>query len=340
MSCGYIYKILFPNGKHYIGLTTTSLEQRTKGHRLCAKSGDSKLVYNAIRKYDMIDTFELIEIDTAYTIEELCEKEKRYIQEYNSYYLNENGYNMTYGGEGTNGYVFTEEDKVKMSESAKNYFDNRNEDEIRRFKEAHAKPYEGEGGQEKRQKIRETKKQYYLDHPEARQLISDTQKKRYEDPEEIKKNIERMTKYNKEHPEKGKEHSERMQMRFQDNPNLGKEHSEKLKTYYKNPVALQKNRDSQIKHNKEHPEKGEAASKALKERWENPDFMRKIADGKGRNKPFDVFTKDGTFVKTFTYQFEAIEYLQEEYHITSIINVGGVLSGKKNSSKGFVFKYK
>ena len=102
MSCGSIYKIQFPNGKHYIGLTTTSLEQRTKGHRSCAKSGDTKVLYKAIRKYDMVDIFELIEIDTADTIEELCEKEILYIQEYNSYYLNENGYNMTFGGEGNN----------------------------------------------------------------------------------------------------------------------------------------------------------------------------------------------------------------------------------------------
>jgi hypothetical protein len=340
MSCGSIYKIQFPNGKHYIGLTTTSLEQRTKEHRSCAKSGDNKCLYNAIRKYDMIDNIKLIEIDTADTNEELCEKEKRYIHEYNSYYMNGRGYNMTYGGEGTNGYVFTEEDKLKMSESAKNYFDNRNEDEIQKFKEAHSKPYEGDDGQEKRQKISETKKQYYLDHPEAIQLISETQKKRYEDPEEIKKNSERMIKYNKEHPEKGKEHSERMFMRFQNNPILGKEQSNRLKILFQNPDAIQKNKDSQLKYNKEHPEKGEATSKALKERWGSTDFMRKIADGKGRNKPFDLFKTDGTFIKTFTYQFEAKEYLKKEHSITSAIAIGGVLSGKKNSSKGFVFKYK
>ncbi len=27
MNFGYIYKIVFPNGKNYIGLTTTSLDQ-------------------------------------------------------------------------------------------------------------------------------------------------------------------------------------------------------------------------------------------------------------------------------------------------------------------------
>ena len=83
MTFGYIYKIVFPNGKHYIGLTTTSLEQRRKEHKYCAKSGDTKCLYKALRKYEMVDTFQLIEIDTADTLEELCEKEIGYIINYN-----------------------------------------------------------------------------------------------------------------------------------------------------------------------------------------------------------------------------------------------------------------
>ena len=79
MNYGYIYKIQFPNGKHYIGLTTTSLEQRTNEHKRIAKSGDTKCLYNALRKYNIVDTFELTEIDAADTLEELCEKEILYI---------------------------------------------------------------------------------------------------------------------------------------------------------------------------------------------------------------------------------------------------------------------
>ena len=62
MTFGFIYKIQFPNGKHYIGCTTTSLEQRKQEHKSCAKNGNTKCMYNALRKYDMIETFELIEI--------------------------------------------------------------------------------------------------------------------------------------------------------------------------------------------------------------------------------------------------------------------------------------
>ena len=150
MPCGYIYKIVFPNGKHYIGLTTTSIEQRTNEHKICAKGNDTRCLYRALRKYDMVYTFELIEIDTADTLEELCEKEIGYIIEYNSYYINGNGYNMTYGGDGTNGYVFTEDDKQKMSKSQKKRFEN----------------------PEARQQISEIKKKYFEENPEARQQMS------------------------------------------------------------------------------------------------------------------------------------------------------------------------
>ena len=35
-------------------------------------------------------------------------------------------------------------------------------------------------------------------------------------------------------------------------------------------------------------------------------------------------TTDGTFIKTFSYQFEAREYLQKEYDITSFIKISDV----------------
>ena len=125
MTFGSIYKIQFPNGKHYIGLTTTSLEKRHYEHKFFAKNGDAKyLLYKALNKYDMIDNFELIEIDTGNTLEELYKKEIDYIIQYNSYYINGNGYNMTYGGDGTHGYVYTEENKQKMSESQIKRFEN------------------------------------------------------------------------------------------------------------------------------------------------------------------------------------------------------------------------
>ena len=214
MPCGSIYKIKFPNGKHYIGLTRALLEKRTKQHKCCAKNDNTKILYKALRKYGMVDTLELIKIDTADTEEELCEKEIGYIIKYNSYYMNGNGYNMTYGGDGTFGYVHTEHDRNKLSE---------------------------------------IKKKYYENNPESREQMSEIKKK-----------------------------------------------------YYEN----------------------------------NLEARQKLSDGKGKNKQFDVFKIDGTFIKTFTYQFEAKEYLQKEYKITSTFKISEVLAGNRKSTTGFVFKYK
>jgi hypothetical protein len=179
----FIYKIEFPNGKNYIGLTTTSLEQRKKEHKSCAKNGDTKCLYNALRKYDMIDTFELIQIDTANTIEELCEKEMKYILEYNSYYQNDKGYNMTYGGEGTNGYVFTEEDRQKISEAQKKRFEN--PDEIQKISEAAITRFDND---EERIRHSERMKQRMIDNPGLREKFSEAQIKRFDDPKEREKN--------------------------------------------------------------------------------------------------------------------------------------------------------
>ena len=356
MSFGYIYKIQFPNGKYYIGCTTTSLKQRKQEHKSCAKCGNTKCLYNALRKYDMVDTFELLEIDTADTIEELCEKEIGYIQEYNSYYINGNGYNMTRGGEGVNGYVRTEEDNKKSSEKTKKYF---------------------EDNPQARKDHGERLKKYYEDNPEARKEQGERLKKYYEDnPKARKDHGERLKKYHEENPSAAKEHGERLKKYYEDNPEVRKEHSEIMKKYYEdNPEAIiqmskcmkkyyednpeagkqhsirileyyenhpetrQKCSESQKKRF-ENPEERKKCSESHKKRLENPEERRKMSDALSNNRPFDVFTVDGMFIKTFTYQFEANEYLQKEYGITSRIKVGCVLAGARNSANGFLFKYK
>ena len=313
MICGYIYKIQFPNGKYYIGLTTTSLGQRQKEHNSCAKNGNTKCLYNALRKYEMVDNFELIEIDTSDTLEELCEKEIGYILKYNSYYMNKNGYNMTYGGEGTTGYVYTEDVKQKMSEIAKKRFEN----------------------PEAILKNSEAIKKYYQEHPEALQINRETQ-----------------IKYNEEHPEKGEAHSEKIKAHYDnhpearqqmseikkqyhnDHPEAGKEQGEKLKAYYNNPEAKQKSSEAQKKRF-DNPEERKKMSELKKAHYNNPERL----DAMGENKQFDVF-KNETFIKTFTYQFQAKEYLQKEYEIKSEIKIKNVLTGTQKSSAGFVFKYK
>ena len=80
---------------HYIGLSTRTLDER-KEHR----EHKPIKIDKALKKFNMMD-FELILIDdSAKSIDELYEKEIFYIQQYNSYYKNKKGYNMTLGGDG------------------------------------------------------------------------------------------------------------------------------------------------------------------------------------------------------------------------------------------------
>lgn len=371
MTSGYIYKIVFPNGKHYIGLTTRSLDQRQKEHKCSAQSCDTKCLYNALRFYKMEDTFELIEIDTADTLEELCKKEIHYILEYNSYYK-DNGYNMTYGGEGTLGYVHTESQNQQQSERQLKYYEE-NPEEREKMKiisqtfwnkpESKEKMREirliSHNRPEVRQHMSEGVKKYYAENPEAIQQMSEQQKKRMENPvarqkiseglktyyeenpEAIQKNSEALKKYNKEHPEAGKEHGERLKKHYEENPEARQQMSETKKTYYEeNPEAGKAHGERMKKYYEDNLEARQKCSGIGKELWKRPEHKTNILDKRGKNKIFDVFTDDGTFIKTFTYQYEAREYLQKEHHIASTIKIGSVLNGDRKSSAGFVFKYK
>jgi hypothetical protein len=346
MICGYIYKIEFPNGKHYIGQTTTSLEQRQEEHKKCAKNDNKNwLLYNALRKYEMVDTFAVIEIDKADTFKELCEKEIEYILTYNSYYMNKKGYNMTLGGEGTNGYVYTEEVKQKMSQSQKKF----NEENPGAVKERFKNP-------EVRRKISKAQEKRFK-NPEEIEKISKAQEKRFEKLEARQK-LSQIHKKRLENPKARQQISEALK-RYNENQEARQQKSKIMENYYQNtPDAIQKNRAAQLKYQQEHPEARQKMSelkkefykqnpqakieygKKMKEYHNNPEAKKKILDIRGKNKPFDIFTVDGTFVKTFTYQFEAKEYLQKEYNITSTLKIGEVLAGNRISSAGFIFKYK
>ena len=172
MVYGYIYKIPFPNGKCYIGLTNRTIEQRWNDHNKSAKSGDNRCLYNALRKYNMIDVFEMIEIDTAETLQELCEKEIAHIEIHNSHYKRGYGYNMTDGGDGVFGYRHTEEGRQKLSEAQNKRYEDPKE----------------------RQKISERGKKYHKDNPEAGKAHGEYMKQYYNDnPEKRQKMSERQT---------------------------------------------------------------------------------------------------------------------------------------------------
>ena len=154
--------------------------------------------------------------------------------------------------------------------------------------------------------------------------MSEIQKQRYED-----------------NPAARQECSERTKKYFEDNPHAKQRMSEtKKKQFENNPIARQECCERTKKYFEDNPDAKIATGERMKKYFENPESKRRIADIKCQNKPFDVSTTDGTFIKTFTYQFEALEYLRMEHNITSTIKISSVLRGQRSSSAGFVFKYK
>ena len=100
------------NGKMYVGQTQRTFGIRTKQHLNRSDTYFDK----ALAKYGL-NNFSYEIIDRGSTLEELNEKERYWIVEYDC--LWPNGYNLTVGGDGVKGYRHTDEYKRKMSDAKK-----------------------------------------------------------------------------------------------------------------------------------------------------------------------------------------------------------------------------
>lgn len=107
------------NGKLYIGVTKQALNKRFNDHAKaqgkCRGHGANRLISKAIKKYGRENfTIEAIFCSKDYKFL-LGEMESYFIKKMNSFYQNGHGYNMTFGGEGTVGYLVTDATKKKIS---------------------------------------------------------------------------------------------------------------------------------------------------------------------------------------------------------------------------------
>jgi len=90
-----VYKVTNQEtGKSYIGATTRSIEERKADHIQKASKGATGNFQQAISTYGP-ESFNWEQIDSANNSNELAEKEKKYILQYNS---KEQGYNSDAGG--------------------------------------------------------------------------------------------------------------------------------------------------------------------------------------------------------------------------------------------------
>jgi group I intron endonuclease len=90
-----VYKVTNQEtGKSYIGVTTKTMEERKADHIKKASKGMGSYFQSAIATFGPA-AFQFEQIDTATSSNELAEKEKKYILQYDS---KENGYNSDSGG--------------------------------------------------------------------------------------------------------------------------------------------------------------------------------------------------------------------------------------------------
>ena len=109
------------NDKVYIGKTIQEFDSRKQAHiKEALSSKCKKYFHRAIRKYGVNNfTWEVVCQYWCVTEKELGEYEKYYIKKYDSF--GENGYNMTVGGEGSEGHIVTDEVKELISKKCTGY---------------------------------------------------------------------------------------------------------------------------------------------------------------------------------------------------------------------------
>ena len=108
-----IYKITNTiNGKAYIGQTSRTVKQRFNEHAWCRSS----FIGRAIHKYGR-ENFTIEILEKCETLAQANEREKYYVKFFNC--KSPNGYNLTDGGEGTQGYIPSEITLAKRSAAMK-----------------------------------------------------------------------------------------------------------------------------------------------------------------------------------------------------------------------------
>lgn len=110
MKDGCLYRLTFPNGKVYIGITTRTAERRFSEHKKSAASGRPLAVNRAISKYgaDSVLVETLVVAPWSYLLALECQA----IEAFGS--KGDGGYNMTDGGDGVVGLAISDATREKL----------------------------------------------------------------------------------------------------------------------------------------------------------------------------------------------------------------------------------
>jgi len=185
----HLYRLTSPSGKVYIGITKNT-RKRWLEHSHAARCGSKCVLHKAICKYGF-DSFKK-EILLTSTFSYVKDLEVKAIAAYST--MIPAGYNMTAGGDGTVGYIFTDEDKMKIGLAHKGRKHSEESKKLRSEKQkGKTMPYET------KQKIRATlkatprkpewgeniskAKRGVPQTEEARKIRAESQKLKWADPE-------------------------------------------------------------------------------------------------------------------------------------------------------------
>jgi hypothetical protein len=188
-SVGCVYLLTnLRNGKRYVGQDGTNDPEsnRYKGHLyLALETDDPRPLYRAIRKaYKESGGCTVgfsAEVVWRGPIEKLHEKEIYYIKKLHSYILDPKGdgsYNLTLGGEGSRGCVWSEESKRRLSEvHLQSYATNPS-----RSRKLSASLQAYYADEENCEKLSVAQLKSYAEDPARGKALSETLRKVYEDP--------------------------------------------------------------------------------------------------------------------------------------------------------------
>lgn len=107
-----VYEIKFSNGKRYIGITKNDFSVRKSEHISRAKTGSKLAIHCALRKYKNAE-WNIVADNLSY--EEAKNKEKELIKSLDTFAPN--GYNLTSGGDGFLGQIYSQEYREKLSKA-------------------------------------------------------------------------------------------------------------------------------------------------------------------------------------------------------------------------------
>jgi len=117
-----VYKLVFPNDKIYIGITSCGFSKRMREHKCKENNGDKTKIGNAIRKYGWGNIDKIVVADNL-SKQEACKMEIDLINTFNSIDIRY-GYNTALGGEINCGYkvnvtkprIYTKEQGVDVTD--------------------------------------------------------------------------------------------------------------------------------------------------------------------------------------------------------------------------------